>query len=79
MTSGQVIEWVASLVAGDIVAVHHSPRLGVVHTDKVERRTPTGRIVCVNGSVFKPDGYLYAANASCYRDRCIRPVQPSQS
>lgn len=74
MTTEQLKAWVTNLKPGDAVGVYESRGTRLVYETVVERKTPTGRVVCSGGETFKPDGYRYAPQASCYRDRHIRPL-----
>jgi hypothetical protein len=64
-------QWLDSLKAGDDVAVFDYKGSIFRHTTKVDKRTPSGRIICTSeDSAFNSDGYQIGSKS----DRCLRPV-----
>ena len=74
-------EWLGTLKPGDEVGVYEHVGAGgtrFVHTGVVARRTPTGRIVLAEGSVYRRDGSLYTSRTSCYARRHLQPLPSDQ-
>lgn len=70
MRETEVIEWTKSLKKGDEVAVyHHGTQTAKT---KVERITPSGRIIVSGGSTYLPNGSPFGKMADS--SRSIRPV-----
>lgn len=66
--------WLEQLGPGDQVGVYERRGTAFLHAKTVERRTPSGRIVCVGGSAFNADAYHHVARSSPYADRRIMPL-----
>lgn len=71
MNQAAVAAWIATLQAGDAVAVYDGSR--PLFETKVVRRTTTGMVVCEPGGTFKPTGYPHGRLAD--QSRRLRPVQ----
>ncbi|HDS1721728.1 hypothetical protein NPS53_09460 [Pseudomonas putida] len=76
MNQAAVTAWIATLKAGDAVAVYDGSR--PLFETKVVRRTTTGMVVCEPGGTFKPSGYPHGRLAD--QSRRLRPVktQPAE-
>ena len=71
--------WLGQLKPGDQVGVYERYGAVFLFERTVERRTPSGRVVCEGGSVFKADGTYNVARTSPYADRCIKPLPTNTS
>lgn len=67
-------KWLDGLKAGDAVGVYELRGTRLVYTDKVSRRTPSGRLVLEHGETYRPDGFSYAERGSVYAERRLKPI-----
>lgn len=79
MNSDERKAWVATLKPGDIIGVYDLRGTRLIHTCKVARVTPSGRIVSDSGATFRADGYLHISRESCYAERVIAPVAQTKA
>lgn len=65
--------WLDGLKAGDPVGIFDYGGAIFRHEGLISKRTPTGRLVDADGSVYKPNGHQIGSRS----DRCLRPIPNS--